>query len=87
MKFLLVLIGIVAALAVVLILIYNRLVAMRNTVRAAWSDIDVILRKRYNLVGNLVSTVKGYASHEKSTLEEVTAARRLSCAARTAVSM
>ena len=77
MKYLLILIGAVASVAVILILIYNRLVAMRNTVRAAWSDIDVILRKRYNLVGNLVSTVKGYASHEKSTLTEVTEARAM----------
>jgi LemA protein len=77
MMFLLILIGVVAAAAVVAVLIYNRLVTMRNTVRAAWSDIDVILRKRYNLVGNLVSTVKGYASHEKDTLAKVTEARTM----------
>lgn len=55
--------------------LYNRLVKMRNTVRSAWADIDVLLRKRYNLVDNLVETVKGYASHEKDTLTGVTAAR------------
>ena len=55
--------------------LYNRLVKLRNTVRSAWADIDVLLRKRYNLVDNLVETVKGYASHEKDTLTGVTAAR------------
>ena len=48
---------------------------MRNTVRSAWADIDVLLRKRYNLVDNLVNTVRGYASHEQETLAGVTEAR------------
>lgn len=55
--------------------LYNRLVRMRNTVRSAWADIDVLLKKRYNLVDNLVETVKAYATHEKDTLTGVTAAR------------
>ena len=57
------------------VVLYNRLVGARNTAHAAWSDIDVILQKRYNLVENLVETVKGYAAHEKETLIAVTEAR------------
>lgn len=55
--------------------IYNRFVRLRNLVRSSWADIDVLLKKRYDLVGNLVETVKGYAAHEKSTLSGVTEAR------------
>ena len=61
--------------AVAVVMIYNRLVRMRNVLRAAWADIDVFLKKRYNLVDNLVEIVKGYASHEKETLEKIVAAR------------
>lgn len=57
------------------IIIYNRLVRLRTTVKSSWSDIDVQLKKRYDLVPNLVETVKGYASHEKSVFENVTKAR------------
>jgi LemA protein len=57
------------------IFIYNKLIRLRTTVRSSWSDIDVILKKRYDLVPNLVDTVKGYAVHEKSVLENVTNAR------------
>ena len=57
------------------IVIYNRLVRLRYTVDSSWSDIDVQLKKRYDLVPNLVETVKGYASHEKSVFEKVTEAR------------
>lgn len=55
--------------------LYNRLVRLRNGVASSWSDIGVLLKKRYDLVDNLVETVKGYATHEKSTLTNVTAAR------------
>ena len=55
--------------------LYNRLVRLRNTVASSWSDIGVLLKKRYDLVDNLVETVKGYAAHEKTTLTDVTAAR------------
>ena len=58
-----------------LIGIYNGLVRLRNAVRNAFSQIDVQLKRRYDLIPNLVATVKGYASHEKETLEAVTAAR------------
>jgi LemA protein len=69
----------IIALAVLIIVagivIYNKLVRLRTTVKSSWSDIDVQLKKRYDLVPNLVETVKGYASHEKSVLENVTMAR------------
>ncbi|WP_411895245.1 LemA family protein [Winogradskyella sp. A2] len=55
--------------------IYNRLVKLGTLVDEAWSGIDVQLKKRYNLIPNLVETVKGYASHEKETFENVTKAR------------
>lgn len=57
------------------ILIYNRLVALRQRVREGWSGIDVQLKRRANLVPNLVNTVKGYVQHERGTLEAVTAMR------------
>ncbi|MDP6350445.1 MAG: LemA family protein, partial [Chloroflexota bacterium] len=59
-----------------LILNYNRLVRLRNRIAAAWSQIDVQLRRRYDLIPNLVETVKGYAGHERETLEAVIAARQ-----------
>ncbi|MEA3295856.1 MAG: LemA family protein [Patescibacteria group bacterium] len=54
---------------------YNRLVVLRNRVQEAWSDIDVQLKRRYNLIPNLIETVKGYAAHEREVLEKVTQAR------------
>lgn len=79
-------IGIVVAVVVVLLIVilvaaiigmYNTLVRLRNTVEEAWSTIDVQLKKRYDLIPNLVETVKGYAKHEGETLEKVIAARNL----------
>ncbi len=67
--------GILAILVLWIIFIYNRLVALRNRVKEAWSDIEVQLKRRYNLIPNLVETVKGYASHEKEVFEKVTQAR------------
>ena len=75
MNALLIILGLAVAAAFAGIVLYNRLVRLRNTVRSSWADIDVLLRKRYNLVDNLVETVKGYAGHEKSTLQNVTEAR------------
>lgn len=57
------------------VLAYNRFVMLRNRVREAFADIDVQLKRRYNLIPNLVETVKGYASHEKGVFEQVTRAR------------
>lgn len=59
------------------IAIYNRLIRLRNTVKSSWSDIDVQLKKRYDLVPNLVEIVKGYASHERAVFEKVTEARSM----------
>ncbi len=72
---LLVIIGIVVVLGFVLIGMYNGLVAGRLRVKEAWSGIDVQLKRRLSLIPNLVETVKGYASHERETLEAVTRAR------------
>lgn len=68
----------VIALAVILlwaIAIYNGLIKLKNRVDEAWSDIDVQLKRRYDLIPNLVNTVKGYAAHEKEVFEKVTEAR------------
>jgi LemA protein len=71
--------GVGCLLAVVLLIwaltSYNKLVRQRNQVRASWAQIDVQLKRRYDLIPNLVETVKGYAGHERSTLEAVVAAR------------
>lgn len=67
--------GIVAVLAIVLIAIYNGLVNTKVRVDEAWSDITVQLKRRIDLIPNLVDTVKGYAKHEKGVFEEVTKAR------------
>ncbi|MBA2358195.1 MAG: LemA family protein [Actinobacteria bacterium] len=69
---------VIAAVVLLLLLavaMYNKLVRLRNRTQNAWAQVDVQLRKRYDLIPNLVETVKGYASHEKSTFEEVTKAR------------
>jgi len=70
-------IGIVIIALIVLFIIgvYNSLVRKRMRVKEAWADIDVQFKRRYDLIPNLVETVKGYASHEKETLEKVIAAR------------
>jgi LemA protein len=69
--------GIVVLLILVFIALYNSLVGLRNQVRNAWSQIDVQLKRRYDLIPNLVETVKGYMRHERETLEAVTEARNL----------
>jgi LemA protein len=72
----LVVVGIVVVLLLVVsVLAYNGLVRRRNQVDNAWSQIDVQLKRRYDLIPNLVETVKGYAAHERGTLEAVTEAR------------
>jgi LemA protein len=69
--------GFIILLVFVLMAVYNKLIRLRNIVKSAWSDIDVQLKKRYDLVPNLVETVKGYAAHEKTVFEKVTEARSL----------
>jgi LemA protein len=71
----LVVIGIVVLLLVAGVLVFNRLVALRNRVDNGWAQIDVQLRRRYDLIPNLVKTVEGYASHERELFESVTEAR------------
>ncbi|MGH7886041.1 MAG: LemA family protein [Thermodesulfobacteriota bacterium] len=71
----LIVLGIIAAIALFLVSIYNGLVSLRNRSEQAWSDVDVQLKRRYDLIPNLVETVKGYASHEKDTFERVIRAR------------
>lgn len=63
------------AIAVFVIVIYNRFVRLANRVAEAWSDIEVQMKRRYDLIPNLVETVKGYATHEKGVFESVTQAR------------
>jgi len=72
-----VVLGILIVAVVALIGVYNGLVRKRNQVKNAWAQIDVQLKRRYDLIPNLVETVKGYAKHERETLEAVTQARNL----------
>lgn len=76
-----VLLGIVAAVVLAAIATYNGLVGLRQRVRQAFADVDVQLKQRHDLVPNLVETVKGYASHERETLENVIKARNAAVAA------
>jgi LemA protein len=75
MTLLYIVLGLAAALVLYGIIIYNRLVSLRVRVNEAWSGIEVHMKERYNLIPNLVETVKGYAKHEKETLERVVDAR------------
>ncbi|MFQ6049694.1 MAG: LemA family protein [Candidatus Paceibacterales bacterium] len=70
-----IILGILILLVVWVVVAYNGLVKLRNRAEEAWSDIDVQLKRRYNLIPNLVETVKGYASHEREVFEKVTEAR------------
>jgi LemA protein len=76
-----IILAVIAVIALFLVATYNRLVTLRQRVREAWSDIDVQLKRRYDLIPNLVETVKGYASHEKTVFENVTNARSNAIAA------
>jgi len=70
-----VIIVVVAIIILWLIAVFNGLIRLKNRVKEAWSDIDVQLKRRYNLIPNLVETVKGYATHERELFEKVTQAR------------
>jgi LemA protein len=78
---LIVLLVVVVLIVIVGIASYNRFVSQRNLVRDAWANIDTELRRRYDLIPNLVETVKGYASHEREVFENVTKARAMATAA------
>ena len=75
MLFLIIAIAVVVVLVVVVVLAYNGLIRSRNQIENAWSQIDVQLKRRLDLIPNLVETVKGYAAHERETLERVIQAR------------
>src|SRR5256885_5060912 len=68
-------------IAVIAVSAYNKLVTMRNRYKNAYAQIDVQLKRRYDLIPNLVETAKGYMAHERGTLEAVTAARNIAYAA------
>ena len=75
--------GIVALIVLWLIFTYNGFVSLRNRAKEAWSDIEVQMKRRYDLIPNLVETVKGYAAHESGTLQKVTEARTAAMGAQT----
>jgi len=75
MSTLIIFVGVVVVLGLVIVVIYNGLIRSKNQVDEAWSDINVQLKRRYDLIPNLVSTVKGYAAHERELFEKVTQAR------------
>jgi LemA protein len=72
--------GVVVLLAIALVISYNRFVSQKNLIRNAWANIDTELRRRYDLIPNLVETVRGYAAHEREVLENVTRARAAAAA-------
>lgn len=76
-----IILGVVAILAIILMGMYNGLIRLKNRVEEAWSDISVQQKRRYDLIPNLVETVKGYAVHESQTLENVIKARNEAMAA------
>jgi LemA protein len=75
MIWLIVLVAVILLMALAVVVIYNRLVRLRNRSENSWAQVDVQLRRRYDLIPNLVEAVKGYASHERATFDEVTQAR------------
>ena len=81
MIFVWIVLGLLVLVAIYVLVTYNGLVSMRNRIENAWAQIDVQLKRRYDLIPNLVETVKGYASHERETLEAVIQARNVAMAA------
>jgi LemA protein len=75
MVWVLLLAGLVLVVALAVVVFYNRLVRLRNRAENAWAQVDVQLRRRYDLIPNIVEAVKGYAAHERGTFDEVTQAR------------
>jgi LemA protein len=78
-----VVLGLVVLLVLIAVSLYNRLVALKVQADSSWSDIDTQLKRRHDLIPNLVETVKGYAAHEKGVFEKVTEARSRAMAAQT----
>ncbi len=81
MEVLWVVLGIVVVLVLAGVVMYNRFVSQKNLIRDAWANIDTELRRRYDLIPNIVETVKGYAAHEREVLENVTQARAMATGA------
>ena len=81
MLFVWIILAVVVLVGIYLLVTYNGLVSLRNRIENAWAQIDVQLKRRYDLIPNLVETVKGYASHERETLESVIQARNMAMAA------
>jgi len=79
----LVVLGVAVLIIGWIIAVYNGLITLKNRTEEAWSDIDVQLKRRYDLIPNLVETVKGYATHESQTMEKVIAARSAAMGAQT----
>jgi LemA protein len=75
-----ILLAVVGLVIVWLIFVYNSLITLKNRTDEAWSDIDVQLKRRYDLIPNLIETVKGYATHEQETLQKVIEARNMAMA-------
>ncbi len=78
-----IILGVLVLLVLWLVVVYNRLVALRQTTGQSWSDVDVQLKQRHDLIPNLVETVKGYAAHEAGTFEAVVKARNAAVSAAT----
>ena len=70
-----IIVAVIVVLGLIVVGMYNGLIKLRNLVQEAWRQIDVELTRRHDLIGNLVETVKGYAAHERGTLEDVIKAR------------
>jgi LemA protein len=79
---LLIVIGVIVLIALAILLIYNRMVSRRNAVDNSWAQIEAALQRRHDLIPNLVEAVKGYASHERKTFEDVTKARSTAVSAK-----
>ena len=82
MTVVLILVALIAVLVIAVWFTYNRMVSRRNAVDNSWAQIETALQRRHDLIPNLVEAVKGYASHERKTFEEVTAARSTALAAK-----
>lgn len=81
--FLIIIFGVIGVAVIAVISFYNSFVTRKNRVEEAWSDIEVQMKRRYDLIPNLIETVKGYAVHEKGVFENVTKARALAMGAQT----
>ncbi len=75
--------GLLAIVLIWIVIVYNKFISLRNRTKESWSDIEVQLKRRYDLIPNLVNSVKGYATHESTAFEKVTQARAAAMSAKT----